>query len=528
MSSYNFSYKKPKPENSPDKGHFVAEPGRILGIGIARHRLVNEPSITVTPLPGITYAPEPLRQRQNISAPLRWYTAIDAVALLLGFIAASWLASYIDGAFFQRTLFHPHTNEAVVRAVQSFIIACAVLLSFEHKGHYRMRRPFWLEVQGVFGTLGLAMAIDGFIQFASHQDFSRICLILGWAFSAFVIIASRSLFRAVMRRLNLWQVRTLLVGTGTTADDARAAIHSEPSLGYVIAAQIGEITKVWHEADKSWEQLCARYNVDYVVIALDGLQLAQAEEPIAELMRENIPFSVSPPLRHVPVFGMTPQHFFNHDVMLLTRSQGLEEPLSRLIKRGFDIVAACAALLILSPLFLLIAGLIKLDGGPIFFYHKRIGFNKGTFRCFKFRSMVPNGNEVLWRYLAANPQANIEWRESCKLREDPRVTYMGHFLRRYSLDELPQLINVLRGDMSLVGPRPIAVNEIERYENDIAYYVRVRPGITGVWQVSGRSNVSYEARVQMDVWYVRNWSFWHDLAILCKTLPALMTQSGAY
>jgi lipopolysaccharide/colanic/teichoic acid biosynthesis glycosyltransferase len=171
---------------------------------------------------------------------------------------------------------------------------------------------------------------------------------------------------------------------------------------------------------------------------------------------------------------------------------------------------------------------IKIDGGPILYAHKRIGLGGRTFRCLKFRSMVVNSNEKLRRYLEANPDANAEWKLKCKLRRDPRVTHVGRFLRRYSFDELPQLLNVLRGDMSLVGPRPIAIAEASRYDNDIAYYYRVRPGITGVWQVSGRNKVSYAKRVQMDVWYVRNWSLWHDVAILCKTLPVLLKPSGAY
>jgi lipopolysaccharide/colanic/teichoic acid biosynthesis glycosyltransferase len=142
--------------------------------------------------------------------------------------------------------------------------------------------------------------------------------------------------------------------------------------------------------------------------------------------------------------------------------------------------------------------------------------------------MIPNSQEVLQKHLQAHPEARIEWDADQKLKNDPRITPIGNFLRSTSLDELPQLINVLRGEMSLVGPRPIVTDEVSKYEHDIAHYYRVRPGITGLWQVSGRNDVSYTQRVQMDSWYVRNWSLWHDIAILCKTLPALLKRSGAY
>ena len=133
-----------------------------------------------------------------------------------------------------------------------------------------------------------------------------------------------------------------------------------------------------------------------------------------------------------------------------------------------------------------------------------------------------------YRQCCEHAEARKEWEQDHKLKNDPRITRLGSFLRNSSLDELPQLINVLRGEMSLVGPRPIVAAEVSKYEHDIAHYYRVSPGITGLWQVSGRNDVSYEQRVQMDSWYVRNWSLWHDIAILCKTLPALLKRSGAY
>jgi exopolysaccharide production protein ExoY len=192
-------------------------------------------------------------------------------------------------------------------------------------------------------------------------------------------------------------------------------------------------------------------------------------------------------------------------------------------KRAIDFAIALAAIILLFPLMLIIMGLIKLAmGGSIFFAHSRIGYRGRRFHCYKFRTMVVNAEEVLARHLAGDLHAAQEWRETRKLRNDPRVTSFGRLLRKSSLDELPQLINVLRGDMSCVGPRPIVPDELQRYGPHATEYLQARPGLTGMWQVSGRNALDYADRVALDSHYVRNWSLWTDLAILGKTLFAVM------
>jgi Undecaprenyl-phosphate galactose phosphotransferase WbaP len=255
--------------------------------------------------------------------------------------------------------------------------------------------------------------------------------------------------------------------------------------------------------------------------------MEHAEPALGQLMREQIEFSIIPPTHSFPVVGVTPQFFLGQDVMLMVRSNGLEYPLPRLLKRAFDITLSLTALIVAAPVILVLAGIVKMDGGKAFYGHKRLGFNGKAFNCLKLRSMVVNSNEALEKYLAANPEARVEWQRDHKLRNDPRVTKIGDFMRRTSLDELPQLINVLRGEMSVVGPRPIVVAETGKYDNDIAFYYRVRPGVTGLWQVSGRSDVTYAERVRMDSWYVRNWSFWNDVAIICKTFGVVLKGRGA-
>ncbi len=198
-------------------------------------------------------------------------------------------------------------------------------------------------------------------------------------------------------------------------------------------------------------------------------------------------------------------------------------------KRVIDSFLAGLAVTALLPLFALLFLAIKFGSpGPVLFGHERIGLRGQTFRCWKLRTMVTDGDAVLQAYLAANPEARIEWEETRKLTNDPRVTALGHVLRKYSVDELPQLINVLRGEMSFVGPRPVVVDELERYGPHAQAYLSARPGITGLWQTSGRSDTSYENRVALDDRYVRDWSFGEDIRILFRTIPVVLGARGSY
>lgn len=197
-------------------------------------------------------------------------------------------------------------------------------------------------------------------------------------------------------------------------------------------------------------------------------------------------------------------------------------------KRMLDIGLSLAALMLLIPLFVMISFCVLSTGRPIFFAHERIGLSGKKFGCYKFRSMVTNAQEVLDELLASDPEALAQWQKGFKLKNDPRVTGVGHFLRRTSLDEMPQLWNVLKGDMSLVGPRPITETELIMYKTSARHYLKTKPGLTGVWQISGRSDMSYEERVTLDRWYARNWSVISDLGIILKTTVIIIKRRGAY
>lgn len=205
------------------------------------------------------------------------------------------------------------------------------------------------------------------------------------------------------------------------------------------------------------------------------------------------------------------------------------ENIEKFIKYILDFILAFAGIIILSPVYLYIAYKIKKeDGGKIIYSYDCVGKNGKNFKCYKFRSMIENSQEVLTDYLKNNLEAKKEWETFYKLKNDPRITKIGHKLRKSSLDELPQLFNVLKLEMSLVGPRQIVKDEIVKFGKYIDSYYSVRPGITGYWQVSGRSEVDYKTRVEMTVWYINNWSLWLDIKILFKTINVVLKKTGAY
>ena len=197
-------------------------------------------------------------------------------------------------------------------------------------------------------------------------------------------------------------------------------------------------------------------------------------------------------------------------------------------KRVFDIVTVLMISLLFAPVILIVCLCLLVTRGPMLFGHKRVGRDGRLFTCYKFRTMIPNAEEVLVKLLASQPELRAQWAADHKLVDDPRITLVGRFLRKTSLDELPQLWNVLKGDMSLVGPRPIVQEEMLRYGNMIRYYLAVRPGITGLWQVSGRNDTSYEDRVILDRAYVLSSSFAIDFGILLGTIGRVLNRSGAY
>ncbi|NJL48158.1 MAG: undecaprenyl-phosphate galactose phosphotransferase WbaP [Leptolyngbyaceae cyanobacterium SM2_5_2] len=293
--------------------------------------------------------------------------------------------------------------------------------------------------------------------------------------------------------------------------DRRGELAGIPVIGALSAAPI----------------LARQRDIHYAIVAMPGVQ---RERLLTILEQHGNTFAH---LLMIPdLFGVASLWVGAKDlggILGLEIRQRLLLPGPRMTKALLDVFLTILIGLCLLPLILLIAILVKLGSpGPVFYGQKRLGRGGMPFIAWKFRSMVQNADQVLEDYLQANPALRCQWESDQKLRYDPRVTSVGRFLRRTSLDELPQLWNVLRGEMSLVGPRPIVGEEIPRYAEKYKLYTRVLPGLTGLWQVSGRNNVSYAERVNLDAYYVRNWSVWLDIYILLRTVWVVITGDGAY
>ena len=459
----------------------------------------------------------------------RCFFVSDFIALILSYLVGHFTSvaynTYTDAPFIP-SLFADSASSQ--QFIISMILGFMAILWLDTKGHYRQRLPYWESLRHLVTVALVGLVCGGFVQYALKDSFSRLQLGTFWATFGLFMFIGRGLVRHFLDKMGQWKINALVIGTQKTAQGIVQAMSRERQMGYNIISQLSSDSLYHLLKSSAWQQLLSLYDANHVFLALEGSEMENHQKAIRTLVRARVPYSVVPPWRDLPSSSMSQHHFFSHDVMLMTHTCVLEQPLPRFIKRAFDIVASGCALILLSPVLIVVGLLVKLDGGPIFFGHKRIGLNGDSFPCLKFRSMVLHGDEVLKQHLASNPEAQAEWQREMKLRDDPRITRIGKFLRSSSIDELPQLLNVLRGDMSLVGPRPIVVAEVERYRGDIAHYYRVRPGITGLWQVSGRNDVSYSQRVHMDSWYVRNWSLWLDVAVICKTFPVILKRTGAY
>jgi UDP-galactose-lipid carrier transferase len=395
------------------------------------------------------------------------------------------------------------------------------------KGRYSDRIPFWAEVQLMFGASFWAVAAEALVGGLNHDFLGRLPAIFTMIVFPVIATVANAVAKYLLVQVGAWRLSVVLVGGGEGAVAVEAALASDPGLGYAVVGRVEpQALVVRQEGPRLWP-LLQRFNGDRILLALDGDRALQ-RQLIDCALRERVPFAIAPEPHSFPAFGWQATRFFTHDVVMLSVRDGMSRRVSQILKSVIDVTAAAILLVLSSPLFLLVALMNLGSDGPVFFAHRRIGVGGKPFYCLKFRTMVVNGDQILKDALEADPALAAEWHATQKLKNDPRVTRIGTFLRKTSLDELPQLVNVLLRQMSLVGPRPIVESEVRFYGDDIAHYYNTRPGVTGLWQVSGRSNTSYTRRVQLDVWYVNNWTVWLDIAVLLKTLPAVLGRSGAH
>lgn len=427
-------------------------------------------------------------------------------------------------------------------SIDVFALIAVVFIVFRYlSGDYSRRQLFWDNTRQSTVALAIAALPDLFLTSLNFRVFAVANIVASWIFLIVAIPLGRQLARKLLAKAGVWYIPTALIGSSARITTIYNALARSLSLGFEVRWSVSDVCNdTAHDLPKVIrsgtmepreiaEQLL-RAECAQAVVATESNNSTEYTEVVRRLMEAGIAVAIVPSFQRLPLVGATTNYFFGHDVLLLQVRSNLRRFPQKLEKRVFDIVGALSLLILFSPLFLFIATAIKRhDGGRVTYSQKRVGQNGQTFRIIKFRTMAPDAEERLQKWRREQPELYEEYAKTFKLRDDPRITAPGKWLRKTSLDELPQLVNVLRGEMSLVGPRPVVEQELRDYYGSAAQlYVRVRPGLTGLWQVSGRSDTSYEERVIFDEWYVLNWSFWYDIVILIQTAGIMLTGRGAY
>ena len=421
------------------------------------------------------------------------------------------------------------------------LLGAAFVLVRYISGDYSRRQLFFDGAKGTTIAL-LITAIPDLLMYALGRGlYSLVPILLSWMSLIIFLPIMRQGARMLMSRIDVWQIPTAIIGINRRTAEICTALKQSLSLGFDVRwlvienpsvrapESMAEIRPIHSSDPARIAQIMGNAGCKEAIVAAEDMQSAHFAEVVQRLLEVNIPVAIIPSINRLPLAGVTTNYFFGRDILMLQVRSNVQRLPSRIVKRVFDILFSTLLLVALAPLFLIIAVAIKrADPGKVTYAHRRVGRDGISFDCWKFRTMVTDAEERLARWQQENPDLYEEYCRTFKLRDDPRVTGIGKWLRRTSLDELPQLWNVLMGHMSLVGPRPVVAQELEDHYGPAAQlYVRARPGMTGLWQVSGRSDTSYERRVFLDEWYILNWSFWYDIVILIQTAWIVLTGKGA-
>ncbi|NYT46307.1 undecaprenyl-phosphate galactose phosphotransferase WbaP [Alcaligenaceae bacterium] len=480
-------------------------------------------------------------KRQSATTNINFRASISKVVLtctdFVLFNAAPWIAAGMVYLLWGNLSAYIPSDEIQPRLSAHLMLSMVCVLWFWLRlRHYTYRKPFWFELKEVLRTIIVFAVIDLAIVAFSKLYVSRYLWVFTWSSALVLIPLGRIVAKTVLARLDLWAKQSVIIGTGPNAKDAYHAITSERSMGFDVQYFFGASAPqpdrllnlpVLTDQNTLWRTTDPRNTQFFVAVEYE--EERQREYWIKNLATHHCrAVSVIPTTSGIPLNSTDMSFIFSHEVLILRVNNNLTKRSARILKRSFDITGSLLIMLLLSPVLLGLALYIRRDGGRAFYGHERVGRNGRKFKCWKYRSMVVNASDILMRLLADDAQARAEWEKDFKLKNDPRITRVGAFIRRTSMDELPQLWNVLKGEMSLVGPRPIVAAELERYADDADYYLMAKPGMTGLWQVSGRNDVDYDKRVYFDAWYVKNWSLWNDIAILFKTVNVVLKRDGAY
>ncbi|WP_459893594.1 undecaprenyl-phosphate galactose phosphotransferase WbaP [Desulfothermus okinawensis] len=421
-------------------------------------------------------------------------------------------------------------------------IPFVILISFFVHKLCTKRYTFWDEtkqiVKSIFHTLLISVLI---IFLKKNFDTPRSYILIYFILAIFIFPVYRYNLKVFLSKLGIFCKNLIIIGAGNAGRDVALGMLREKETGYNIIGFLddnkegeevvvnGQTFKVLGKVS-DYKKIVPHSNVDAVVLAIPSLSKERLAELAAEIQKIVTVLYIVPEMRGVALYNTELYHLFMEQLFLFKINNNLNLMRNKLLKRFFDIVLCVISLPILLPVVFVLYILIRLDSpGNPFFIQERLGENGKTFRCIKFRSMYVKADEMLDEYFEKNPGAKEDWIKYKKIRgDDPRVTKMGKFLRKWSLDELPQVWNVLRGDMSLVGPRPYLPREEMDMKDYKDYILFTKPGITGLWQVTGRNKLLFKDRLKLDTWYVLNWSLWLDIVILFKTVKVVLKREGAY
>lgn len=416
-----------------------------------------------------------------------------------------------------------------------FIWACVFL----YERLYTKRHSFWDETRLLLTGTTISFTIIAVLIFITQEyvQFSRLIIFMAWMMSLVFLPLFRLFTKNQLIRLNMWKKRVLVIGPINSTSTLIEAIKKNKILGYDVVGcltadpcKIGQtisgVKVLGHmEEIEEWKK---KAPFEDIIVTLPDVPRDQLI-PLMKRWEQ-----VSETIRYIPrtgdliTTGVEIENIGN--LLSLTVRRNLAKPWNIAIKAVFEMMLALVSLIIFSPVFLILALSIKLGSkGPVFFVQDRCGRWGKKFKLIKFRSMFMDADSRLESYLKEDQKAQEEWQQFKKLKTfDPRVTRIGKILRRFSLDELPQIFNVLTGKMSLIGPRPYILEELKEVESVKSIILQVKPGISGLWQTSGRSNLSFNERLNLDEYYIRNWSFWLDIVILLKTIKVSSKGEGAF
>lgn len=410
-----------------------------------------------------------------------------------------------------------------------WIPAVFIFFLFYANAHKRMI-PHFEVIKNTFCAIFYATVAAIFILYLIHSvnDLSRFFVITLFIISFILVCVIHQVLIIIFNKLDILKEPVLFIGANEQTRTIINFFKYNNCFGIRVLGVMDEDFADNYASDlKKTVEIIQKTKVKTVIISSSNIKKMSKVVTDIQPFVKNIVFT--PNLSNIPIANMEINKLPIENVVLLNVKNNLALRRNKIIKYIFDMVLTIIGTICISPILICIAIWIYKDSpGPIIFKHMRVGKDGKIFPCYKFRSMCVDAKEKLEELLQNAPEARAEWERDFKLKHDPRITKSGAFLRRTSLDELPQIFNVLKGEMSLVGPRPIIKDEMERYGNRIDDYLMVKPGIAGIWQCSGRSDTTYQERVQMDSWYVRNWSVWLDIMILWKTIEAVVAKKGAY